>query len=203
VVCAYLVRVVISRRINMFRSLTIALFAMLIFTVGTVYADSGCRNGRFVGSYVSPNLDVDLFGDGSVIHSFVFQLNLHSDGTADQYWTGLPDYIINLGTGSPWIGSWTCRQDGKLVVTMVRGSYLPVDPSPPNAPNPDISLTNHVRNTYLFNIDSVNTITRIQGRARVYGVHENPADPTAGTLGDISNTHVEYTRLSASDADLQ
>jgi hypothetical protein len=186
----------------MFRSLTIALFAMLIFTVGTANADSGCRNGKFVGSYTSPTLDDDLFGDGSVVHSFTYQLNLHGDGTADQYWTGFPDYFINLGTGSPWIGNWNCRQDGKLIVTLLRGTYLPAPPNP-NAPNPDVTLANHVLNTYLFQIDDLNTITRIQGRARVYGVHDDPTDPTAGVLGSISNAQVIYKRLPTNGADLQ
>ena len=185
----------------MLRTLTLICFAMLVTAVGTAFG-ADCKNGKFVGSYTSPNLDVDLFGDGSVIHSFAFQLNLHSDGTADQYWTGLPDYFINLGTGSPWIGSWNCRQDGKLVVSLLRGSYLPVPASPPNAPNADVALSNHVRNTYLFSVDDLNTITRIQGRARVYGIHEDPTDPAAGALDPISNSHVVYKRLIASDADL-
>ena len=184
----------------MLRKVTINLTVVLILLAGTAFG-ANCKNGKFVGSYTSPNLDVDLFGDGSVVHSLVFQLNLRSDGTADQYWTGAPDYLINLGSGSPWIGSWDCRNDGKLVVTMLRASYVPTTPSA-NAVNPDIELLNHVRNTYLFSIDDQNTLTRIQSRARVYDIHDDPTDPAGGTLGTISNAHVVYRRLIATDADL-
>jgi hypothetical protein len=176
--------------------------AMAIFMAGSSYAAGGCRSGKFVGSYVtSPNAATDVFGDGTVIHTFAFQLTLQSDGTATQYWTGLPDYLLTLGTGSPWIGSWTCRNDGKLVVTFLRATYLPVEPGV-NNPTNDIQLTAHVRSTYLFSVDDDNTLTRIQARARVYDPADDPSIATGGTLGNISNAAVQYKRLVASDADL-
>jgi hypothetical protein len=177
------------------------LAAMVVFTVGSAYA-ANCRNGKFAGSYVSsPNAPTDLFGDATVVHTFVFQLTLHSDGTASQYWTGLPDYELTLGTGSPWIGSWTCRNDGKLVVSLLRASYLPVAPGV-NNPTNDIELLGHFRSTYLFTIDDDNTVTRIQARSRTYGPDEDPSIATGGTLGAISNAAVPYKRLVASDSDL-
>ncbi len=185
----------------MLKNLTIAFTALFMFMVMPAFADPGCRNGKFVGSYTLGNPSVDLFGDGTVIHSFVYQLNLRSDGTVDQYWTGFPDYFINLGTGSPWIGSWTCRQDGKLVVNVIRATYLPTTPSA-NAPNPDVQLVNHVRSTYLFSVIDDNTIRRIQARARVYTPAQDPTDATGGTLGTLNMSLVEYKRLVATDADL-
>ena len=184
------------------KKMLLMVITVAVLMVGPVFASSGCRNGHFVGAYLSsPNAPSDLFGNGDVVHTFVFQLNLHSDGTADQYWTGLPDYILTLGTGSPWIGSWTCRNDGKLIVTMLFAGYLPVDPGPNNTTR-DVSLVFHSRSTYLFTVDDDNTITRIQSRSRTYDVNEDPSIASGGTLGMINNATVQYKRLSASDADL-
>ncbi len=180
----------------------VVIAAFAIFMTGSSYAAAGCRNGKFVGAYVSsPNAATDVFGDGSVIHTFVFQLNLQSDGTATQYWTGLPDYLLTLGSGSPWIGSWACRNDGKLIVTLLRASYAPVSPGV-NNPTNDIELVSHVRSTYLFTVDDDNSLTRIQGRSRVYAPADDPSIVTGGTLGTISNLAVPYKRLIASDSDL-
>ena len=148
-------------------------------------------------------LQLEVFRDGLVLHTFVFQLNLDSDGSATQYWTGLPDYILTLGTGSPQIGSWKCRNDGKLIITLLSAGYAPVDPDPPlHNPTNDVSLAFHTRTTYLFTVDDDNTLTRIQSRSRTYDVNEDPSIATGGTLGDIDNHTRQYKRLSASDADL-
>ena len=88
------------------------LMTLSIFLAAPSFAGgtAGCRSGHFVGSYItSPNSPTDLFGNGTVIHTYAYQLTLTSDGSATQYWTGLPDYILTLGTASPWIGSWKCR----------------------------------------------------------------------------------------------
>src|SRR6266487_7191479 len=90
----------------------------LVFMVIPAFADAGCKNGKFVGSYTRPQILNDIWGDSTgVNHTVLFQLNLQSDGTVFQYWTGLPDLMLNGGTGSPNVGSWKCRDDGKLVVT--------------------------------------------------------------------------------------
>jgi hypothetical protein len=185
----------------MLKNLTLALTALLVFMIVPAFADSGCKNGKFVGSYTSPTLAQDVFGDGSAVHSYAFQLTLNADGTASQYWTGFLDFQNTAGTGSPWIGSWKCRNDGKLVVTMLRATYLPS--SNPNViPPPDIELTAHVRNTYMYSVVDENTLTRIQARARVYTPAQDPTDAAGGTLGNLSTAVVEYKRLVASDADL-
>jgi len=171
--------------------------------VGPAFATSGCRNGHFVGSYTtSPNVPTDVFGDGSVFNTYIFQLHLNGDGTATQYWTGFPDYLLSLGTGSQWMGSWKCRNDGKLVIVLLRATYLPVGPNPPNVPTRDVALAFHTRTTYLFSVDDDNTVTRIQARSRFYTPDEDPSNATGGTLGTISNATVQYTRFVASDADL-
>lgn len=182
------------------------LTAITIFMSAAVFAapKTGCRKFNFTGTFLSPSLNTDAFGDGQVIHSYAFQLTLHADGTANQYWTGLPDYMINLGSGSPQIGSWTCRDDGKLVLILVQGSYLPVTTTddPFHLTSPDITLLSHSRTTYLFSVDDDNTVTRIQSRTRTYTPAQDPTDATGGSLGSVSSLVRSYKRLAATDADL-
>lgn len=185
----------------MLKKIVFALAVMTVFMAIPAFANSGCKNGKFVGSYTQTTADVDIFGDGSVIHTYVFQLTLNNDGTANLYWTGYNDYFTNQGNGSPSFGSWTCRNDGKLVVNLIGATYLPSVPSG-NAPSPDVTLRLHTRTTLLFSITDENTITRIQGRSRRYAVSEDPADPNGGILGPLSNAVNIYKRVVATDADL-
>ena len=163
--------------------------------------EDACRTGKVAGSYTRTQSNVDVFGDGSVIHTFIFQLNVHSDGTADEYWTGYPDYMINTGTNSTSYGSWTCRQNGTMVVTLIQAGYTPILTSA-NAPNPDVELALYSRTTELFSIVDSNTIQRTQARTRRYGPNQDPADPAGGLLRPLNTTVAEYKRLQASDADL-
>ena len=180
------------------------LFAMALVTVLAAipaFAAQSCKNVKFYGTYTQPTANFDVFGDGTVFHSLVNQLTLHEDGTASLYWTGYNDYFVNLGSGSPPIGSWTCRSDGKLVVVLLTALYIPAVPSA-NAPNPDITLYQHFRTTYLFSIEDENTIKRVQSRSRRYTPSQDPSDPLGGTLGAINNNESTYKRLIATDADL-
>jgi hypothetical protein len=113
------------------------------------------------------------------------------------------DFMINTGSNSPGIGTWTCRADGKLVVTTLAGLLFPVAPNGnPQLPAADISLEQHVRATYLFSVDDANTMTQLQTRSRFYGATEDPTNPTGGQLGALNTTPRVYTRFTASDADL-
>jgi hypothetical protein len=194
----------------MFKMLLVALSTLMISS-STVFAGGGggnkCKPENVAGSYTRADPNTDVFANGlGVAHTFLYQLNLHSDGTADQYWTGFTDYLMELGTASPWIGSWKCRNDGKLVVTLIRALYYPIPSSPacvfPCVPGADVELGVHVRSTYLFSVENSNTLKRIKARARAYGVTDDPSDPAAGTLQPLSLTEVIYKRLKASDADL-
>ena len=188
----------------MFKKMIFVLLALVIFSfASSAEAATGCKKFNFTGSFTRPQLNFDVFGDGSVTHSFVYQLNLHTDGTATQYWTGADDFMMNAGTGSPWTGSWKCRDDGKLVVTLITANYIPVSAgSNPNLTVADVSLLSHVRTTYLFSVDSENTLTRVQVRSRTYGPNADPTDPAGGTLGALNTQTFTYTRLVATDADL-
>ena len=186
----------------MYKLLIVMTLSFFVAAPAMAGGTTGCRNGHFLGSYISsPNPPTDLFGDGSVIHTFVYELTLNSDGTATQYWTGLPDYISTLGTASPWIGSWKCRSDGKLVVSMLLAGFVPVGPGV-NNPTNDISLAYHSRWTYLFSVDDDETLTRTQLRTRTYGPADDPSVLTGGVLSGLNTSTAQYKRVVASDADL-
>ena len=170
---------------------------------------AGCKTGKFVGSYTSVLSFPDIWGDGSgVAHTFLFQLNLHSDGIATEEFSGAPDIMLSGGTGTASVGSWTCRKDGKLVVTMLSAIYGTTTdainhPATVPAPPPvDLFLAANSRVTYLFTVTDDNSLTGTESRRRNYPPTEDPSDPTAGILRPLNTTEVVYKRVVASDADL-
>jgi hypothetical protein len=184
----------------------LAAVAVSLFIVTPAFADVGCKDGKFVGSYTMTRTSPDVWGDGSgVSHTFVYQLNLTIDGTAYEQFTGLPDLMLSEGTSTPAIGSWQCRQDGQVVVNLISTVYLPTKDAALhgflNVPT-DLLLFSNLRTTYLFSVTDANSLTRIQARNRRYAPTENPTDPQAGTLGPLDVSSVKYQRLIASDADL-
>lgn len=181
--------------------LLVSLFAILMSVAPAYAAKVGCQKFNFLGTFTRVDPPLDVFGDGTAVHQYIYQLAVSGDGTVRQYWTGLPDYQTNIGTGSESIGSWTCRNDGKLVVTFIFATYVPTTPSS-NAPVPDIELFRHTRTTVLFDVPNDNVLTRIQARSRTYTAGQDPTNASGGTLGAISNTSFTYNRFNASDADL-
>ncbi len=184
-----------------------ALIALSIFMVMPAFAQSaGCKTGKFVGSYVRAILFPDVWGDGSnIAHTFLYQLNLNADGTVYENFTGLPDLMLSAGSGTPSVGNWQCRKDGKLVVTIVNTGYFPTTDAAMHGiltvPT-DLFLGFHSRDTYLFTVTDDNTLTRIQARSRRYPAGQDPTDPSGGILRPLNTTVVNYKRLVASDADL-
>jgi hypothetical protein len=188
-------------------------FALSVFIVLPVFSqehgNAGCKTGKFIGSYTHLDTFPDIWGDGSLVeHQFIRQLNLHSDGTVTEEFTGNPDTMLSFGMGTPSIGSWTCRHDGMLVVTEIFAIYLPTTdainhpltvPAPPPV---DLFLFQHNRVTSLFFVADGNTLNRVQSRQRRYAAAQDPSDPTGGTLKPLNTDIVVYTRLVASDADL-
>jgi len=177
------------------------LFIAVIACVPAFAAKVGCQKFNFLGSFTRVDAPSDVFGDSTVIHQYVYQLTLHSDGSVRQAWTGAPDYQNNFGTATDLIGSWTCRGDGKLVINTIYANYVPTTPSP-NAPNQDIELYRSYRSTALYDVTSDNTLVRIQSRARSYLPTEDPTNATGGTLLALNNTSITYNRFVATDADL-
>lgn len=185
----------------MLRKTTMLLPLLAIFMVAPAFADKNCATGEFVGTYTRLTPASDILGDGN-LHAFVFQLTLHADGNVTQYWTGLPDYQTNIGTGSINIGAWKCRENGNLLVTLISATYDAMPADPPNGLVADIRLASHSRSTLVFNLNDNNTITRTKGRTRFYAPAEDPTDPNGGTLGTLSTTQFVYKRLVPSAADL-
>ena len=160
----------------------------------------GCNVKKVAGSYTRPS-QVDV---GSGPQNYVFQLNLNADGTAYQNWTGLPELMNTLGTGSPDVGSWKC-QNGQVVLTVLSATFVPVEAVNPFTGDPtelDITLLLHRRTTHLFDVIDDDHLMRVEAVVRSYSPTEDPTDPNAGTLGAVQFTATPYDRLVASDADL-
>jgi hypothetical protein len=182
----------------------VMLIIAVLFMAVPAFADddnAGCKNGKFVGSYNAVFADQDVFGNGSVIHTWIQQLNLHNDGIADLTYSSGLDYPINTGSQGPWIGSWQCRSDGKLIVTLLRSFYINRGPTA-NTTYADIELGGYNRFTYLFSVEDKNTINRIGRRIRSYGPNEDPTDPNGGVLRPLETNEIIFKRLKTSDADL-
>jgi len=124
------------------RNVLVAFLALSVFIVLPAFpqGDAGCKTGKFIGSYTHLDTFPDVWGDGSnVENQTIRQLTLHSDGTAIEESTGAPDLMLSTGTISSSIGSWTCRDDGQLVVTLIFAVYLPTTDAvnhPSSVPNP-------------------------------------------------------------------
>ncbi|MEP7212013.1 MAG: hypothetical protein ABI791_03000 [Acidobacteriota bacterium] len=185
----------------MFKKITFVLMILCVFAVVPALADS-CSTGAFVGTYTRASPATDAIGDGN-LHAFLFQLTLHGDGTVTQYWTGLPDYQTSLGTGSINIGSWKCRDNGNLLVTLISASYEASAADPNFGTVADVRLWRHFRSTYVFDITNGTTITRTKARTRSYLPAEDPTDANGGILGTLSTTPLVYNKLVATATDLQ
>lgn len=195
------------------KNVVVAFLTFSVFIVIPAFpqgnGNAGCKNQKFIGSYTHVDAVPDVWGDGSnVEHQVLQQLNLHSDGTVTNDFAGGPDLMLSFGLSTTFVGSWTCRNDGMLVVTLIHADYGPTTdainhPSTVPAPPPvDLFLFEHVRSTSLFSVTDANTLTRTQFRRRVYDPTEDPTDPTGGVLRPLNTNVVVFTRLVASDADL-
>jgi len=170
-----------------------------VFTTLTAYSQVGCRSGKFLGSYVFAS-SVDVWGDGTVIHQYNENLQLHADGTARTDFNLWPDYMMTYGLDTPSIGSWTCRTDGKLVLTLISSEYLPTTD---RVSTTDLSQAQHFRRTALITVVDDNTLTVTNLRTRHYSAAENPADSNGGTLGTLhSYSDYIFHRIVATDSDL-
>src|SRR5215469_5567829 len=152
------------------RNVLLSLVALSVFMVTPAFSDvlGGCKTGLFIGSFTNNTLAnfTDLWGDGTnVVNWTIFQLTLHIDGTVTQEFTGAPDIMLSFGTETQRVGSWKCRSDGKLVVTLIWADFAPTTDAishPSTVPNPppvDLLLSQHIRATYLFSVTDASTLT--------------------------------------------
>jgi len=195
------------------RNAGVAFFALWMLTVMPAFSqgNAGCKSGKFIGSYTTLITFSDVWGDGTnVLNQTIRQLTLHSDGTASQEDTAAPDLMLSGGTFSLEIGSWKCRSDGMLVVTLIWANYIPTNDAlnhpgatvTPIPPPVDIILSGHGRATYLMSVTDANTLTRIQARTRNYDQTQDPTDPNGGVLLPLNTDVLVFNRVVASDADL-
>jgi hypothetical protein len=193
------------------KSALVCFLLLAVFMVTPAFPQGilGCKTGLFVGSYTILNTIPDIWGDGSnVLNQTISQLTLHIDGTASVEDTSARLLMLSAGTFSQQTGSWKCRSDGKLVVTLIWANYFPTTDAinhPSTVPNPppvDLVVGQHIRGTLLFSVTDVNTLTLTQSRSRVYDPTQDPTNPTGGVLGTLHTRPAVYKRQVASDADL-
>ena len=111
----------------MFNKLFLMAVAIAIFAVvPAVAAPTGCNRIKFQGTYTRASVNQDILGDETVFNSYVFQLEIRGDGTASLHSSAYYDFMVNTGSNSPGIGTWTCRADGKLVVSVLAGLLYPM-----------------------------------------------------------------------------
>jgi hypothetical protein len=98
----------------MFKRTLVGLVALFMLS-STALATPQCNPFTVAGSYVQQ------------IQPYINQLRLGVDGTA--YWFSSAAFdLILLGTSMPGIGSWTCLEDGTVLVTTVTTGYFQISP---------------------------------------------------------------------------
>ena len=132
----------------------IALIALSLLIAGSAFAGKKdnpgeCKDQKVVGSYtrVTDGTFTDSYGN-VIDRTYLRQLNLNAGGTALQQQSTPLDGLINIGAHSPWMGSWACRKDGKLLVNVQNALYqpIPADTIYPGS-HEDLYLVNHTRVT--------------------------------------------------------
>jgi hypothetical protein len=159
----------------MLKSILAALVALLILS-STAFAAPTCKPFTVAGSYVrqtSPYID---------------QLTLGIDGTAYSFSSGAFDLIL-LGTTIPGVGSWTCLDDGTVLVTTIRSEYVQNSPSG-DVPQPgqplDINISVNLRITNKLSVVDLNTLQETHRIVTRVPLSDDPFGP--GVLGGSSCT---------------
>ena len=180
----------------MFKSTLAASIALLILS-STVLAAPKCTPFTVAGSYVrqtSPDID---------------QLKLGLDGTVYSYSSGAFDLIL-LGTTIPGIGSWTCLNDGSVLVTTIQSAYVQNsifgDVPQPGLPL-DINLSVNLRITSKLSVLNGNTLQEVDRIVTRVPLTDDPFGP--GVRGGSSCmpsgkpcTPAPYRRITAQLTDI-
>ena len=135
----------------MFKSTLAALVTLLTLSSTALAASDDapkCSPFKVAGSYVRQ------------IVPYIDQLTLGIDGTVYSFSSAAFDLIL-LGTSNPGIGSWTCLDDGTVLVTTTRSEYLQNSPSG-DIPQPgqplDINIFSNLRYTQKLTVVDLNTL---------------------------------------------
>lgn len=181
---------------------TILGIGILMLTItGSLFAfdDVDCKSDKkWQGSFTRSV----LVGEGPAQALYAEQIQFLADGTAILYATYYLETPVK-GSSTPGYGRWTCREDGKIAVTVLFGNF---GPYPPEIGGIGPTLHYHVRLSALFSISGPDTLNRNLAVARIYprGTDPNadPNDPNTGFLLAPDPTQATYDRLNVSNADL-
>jgi hypothetical protein len=159
----------------MFKSILAALVALLILS-STALAAPKCNPFTLAGSYVRQT------------QPYIEQLTLGIDGTAYWFKSSSFDSIL-LGAFTPQIGSWTCLDDGTVLVTTIGSSYGNTSPFG-DIPQPgqplDIILGANQRQTSKLSVVDRDTLRQTHSIGTRIPLSNNPLGP--GVVGRGSCT---------------
>jgi hypothetical protein len=161
----------------MFKSTLAALVTLLTLSSTALAASDDapkCSPFKVAGSYVRQ------------IVPYIDQLTLGIDGTVYSFSSAAFDLIL-LGTSNPGIGSWTCLDDGTVLVTTIRSEYLQNSPSG-DIPQPgqplDINISVNIRVTNKLSVVDLNTLQETRRIVTRVPLSNDPFGP--GVLGGSS-----------------
>ena len=157
----------------MVRSTLPALVAFLILST-TAIAAPRCSPFTVAGSYVRQTAP------------YIDQLTLSIDGRAYWFSSGAFDLIL-LGTFTPQVGSWTCLNDGTVLVTTLGSEYLQNSPSG-DVPQPDqsldINISVNLRITAKLSVVDLDTLQQTHRIVTRVPLSDDPFGP--GKIGGSS-----------------
>ena len=172
-----------------FRAAALLLLSILMLPT-LVTADEGenvCQNKKWTGSYIQ-----SIYSEVTGTY-YIYRWNFDRDGTLIASLSGAPDDAANSGTVTPILGSWECREDGKILATYSYAQY-----------QANWSLFRHIRMTALVTIPDDNTLRRTEFVARIYFPGEDVSDPNGGfKVVNKAAPGWELTRLSPAEEDVQ
>ena len=155
----------------MFRN-TLATLLMVLTLSAMALAAPKCSPFSVSGSYVRQ------------VPPYIDQLTLRVDGTVYRF-TSAAFHLILEGTSIPGIGSWTCLNDGTVLVTTINAGYLNDFGDIPQPGLPlDIYISNNFRVTSKFSVLDGNTLQETDRIVTRISLSDDPFGP--GVFGGSS-----------------
>ncbi|SRR5579864_554026 len=122
------------------------------------------------------------------IQPYMSQLTLGIDGTAYSFSSAAFDLILQ-GTTNPQVGSWTCLEDGTVLVTTIGSEYRQNSPFG-DVPLPgqplDINISVNLRVTHKLSVVNRDTLRETHRIVTRVALSDDPFGP--GVLGGSSCT---------------
>jgi len=159
----------------MFKSRLTGLVVLLMLS-SMALATPMCNPITVTGSYVQQ------------IQPYISQLRLCIDGTAYWFNSSSFDFIL-MGAFTPQIGSWTCLEDGTVLVTTIGSVYFQNSPfgDVPQMGQPlDINIAENIRITQKLSVVDRDTLRVTHSISTHIPVSNDPFGP--GSVGPRSCT---------------